>query len=233
MFKFCSLYSGSTGNSLFVETPNTKILIDAGESAKKIVSALSNICVDIENIDAILVTHEHSDHVKGLGTLSKKYNIPVYANNGTWQAMPVQSSKIENSNKRLFNSNKLFSVGELKIFPFSIPHDAAEPCGFNIYYNDYLRGDFVSIRTFDNYISLINGNNAEQCGMNGFCSNQFVVEGDGSVYPCDFYCTDEWLLGNINESSFKQMYKTSKCVEFIKSSFKLDDKCKELSLIHI
>ena len=71
MFKFCSLYSGSTGNSLFVETPNTKILIDAGESAKKIVSALSNICVDIENIDAILVTHEHSDHVKGLGTLSK------------------------------------------------------------------------------------------------------------------------------------------------------------------
>ena len=106
MFKFCSLYSGSTGNSLFVETPNTKILIDAGESAKKIVSALSNICVDIENIDAILVTHEHSDHVKGLGTLSKKYNIPVYANNGTWQAMPVQSSKIENSNKRLFNSNK-------------------------------------------------------------------------------------------------------------------------------
>lgn len=136
MFKFCSLYSGSTGNSLFVETPNTKILIDAGESAKKIVSALSNICVDIENIDAILVTHEHSDHVKGLGTLSKKYNIPVYSNNGTWQAMPVQSSKIENSNKRLFNSNKLFSVGELKIFPFSIPHDAAEPCGFNIYYNN-------------------------------------------------------------------------------------------------
>ena len=50
--------------------------------------------------------------------------------------MPVQSSKIENSNKRLFNSNKLFSVGELKIFPFSIPHDAAEPCGFNIYYNN-------------------------------------------------------------------------------------------------
>ena len=105
--------------------------------------------------------------------------------------------------------------------------------GFNIYYNDYLRGDFVSIRTFDNYISLINGNNAEQCGMNGFCSNQFVVEGDGSVYPCDFYCTDEWLLGNINESSFKQMYKTSKCVEFIKSSFKLDDKCKECKYFYI
>ena len=77
MFRFCSLYSGSTGNSLYVETPNTKILIDAGESAKKIVSALSNIEVDITEINAILVTHEHSDHIKGLGTLSKKYNIPV------------------------------------------------------------------------------------------------------------------------------------------------------------
>jgi len=66
MFRFCSLYSGSTGNSLYVETPNTKILIDAGESAKKIVSALSNIEVDITEINAILVTHEHSDHIKGL-----------------------------------------------------------------------------------------------------------------------------------------------------------------------
>ena len=105
--------------------------------------------------------------------------------------------------------------------------------GFNIYYNDYLRGDFVSVRTFDNYISLVNGNNAEQCGMNGFCSNQFVVEGDGSVYPCDFYCTDEWLLGNINDLSFKEMYKSPKCVEFIKNSFKLDDKCKDCKYFYI
>ncbi len=136
MFKFCSLYSGSTGNSLFVETPNTKILIDAGESAKKIITALSNINVDISEINAILVTHEHSDHIKGLGTLSKKYNIPVYANKKTWQAMPDQSAKIELNNQKFFNSNKDFLLGDFKIFPFSIPHDAAEPCGFNIYYNN-------------------------------------------------------------------------------------------------
>ena len=94
MFKFCSLYSGSSGNSLFVENDNAKILIDAGESAKKIVEALNSINVDIKDIDAILVTHEHKDHVKGLGTLSQKYNIPVYANNETWEAMPDQSTKI-------------------------------------------------------------------------------------------------------------------------------------------
>ena len=94
MFKFCSLFSGSTGNSLFVETENSKILVDAGESAKKIVSALSLIGIEVTDIDAILVTHEHIDHVKSLGTLSKKYNIPVYANENTWNAMPEQQAKI-------------------------------------------------------------------------------------------------------------------------------------------
>lgn len=97
---------------------------------------------------------------------------------------------------------------------------------FTIYYNDLMRNDYVSIRSFDNYASLASGGNAEQCGMNGFCSTQFVVEGDGSVYPCDFYCTDEWLLGNIGDMSLKQMYKLEKSVEFLKSSFCLDEKCK-------
>ena len=69
MFKFCSLFSGSTGNSLLIESDNSKILIDAGESAKKIVSALSLLDINISDIDAILVTHEHSDHVKSLGNL--------------------------------------------------------------------------------------------------------------------------------------------------------------------
>ena len=75
MLKFCSLFSGSSGNSLFVESNKTKLLVDCGESAKKIVNSLSDIDVDIEDIDAILVTHEHIDHVKSLGTLSKKYDI--------------------------------------------------------------------------------------------------------------------------------------------------------------
>ncbi len=96
---------------------------------------------------------------------------------------------------------------------------------FNIYYNSLMRSDFVSIRMFDNYVLLNQGRNAEQCGMNGCCSTQFVVEGDGSVYPCDFYCTDEWYLGNINDSDFNEMYHSQKAVEFLKESFKLDEKC--------
>lgn len=104
---------------------------------------------------------------------------------------------------------------------------------FNLYYNDYMRGGYVSVRTFDNYISLLGGGNAEQCGMNGFCSTQFVVEGDGSVYPCDFYCTDEWYLANINDTSFKQIYNMPKCVEFLKSSFKLDDECRQCKYFYL
>lgn len=98
--------------------------------------------------------------------------------------------------------------------------------GFNIYFNGFMRGDYVYIRSFENYIALSKGQNAEQCGMNGCCSTQFVVEGDGSVYPCDFYCTDEWYLGNINENSFDELYHSTKAAEFLKNSFILDDRCK-------
>lgn len=104
---------------------------------------------------------------------------------------------------------------------------------FNIYFNDYMRGDYVSVRSFDNYMSLMKGGNAEQCGMNGFCSTQFVVEGDGSVYPCDFYCTDDWYLGSINESSFDELYHGERAVEFLKNSFLVDDKCKSCDYFYI
>ena len=94
MFNFCSLYSGSSGNSLFVETENTKLLIDAGVSSKKIETALTNLEVDPSTIDGILITHEHSDHIQGLGTFSKKFDLPVYVNQKTLDAMPKQKEKI-------------------------------------------------------------------------------------------------------------------------------------------
>ncbi len=98
---------------------------------------------------------------------------------------------------------------------------------FKIYFNGYMRGDYVSIRSFDNYIALSNGGNAEQCGMNGCCSAQFVVEGDGSTYPCDFYCIDEWYLGNINKTGFDEMYHSQRAAEFLKQSFIVDERCRE------
>ena len=143
MLNFRSLYSGSTGNSLFVESESTKILVDSGVSLKKLTSALSSNDIDISDIDAVIVTHEHSDHVQSLGMLSAKYNIPVYANMKTWDAMPKQRERIDNVNQKLFKSYEKFEIGNLTIDPFSIPHDAADPCGFNIINNN----DKISIAT--------------------------------------------------------------------------------------
>ena len=133
MLKFCSLYSGSSGNCLYVSSNNTKILIDCGTSCKKICEGLASINSSIEDIDAILVTHEHSDHVQGLGLVSKKFNIPVYANLETWNAMEKQKEKIDERNVNVFENDSDFSLNELTIHPFSTPHDAANPCGFNIH----------------------------------------------------------------------------------------------------
>lgn len=136
MFNFCSLYSGSSGNSLFVESENTKLLVDAGISSKKIEEALANLEIDPTSIDGILITHEHSDHVQGLGTFAKKFNLPVFVNEKTLDAMPKQKEKISEKNIKLFNINEKFEIGDLKVKPFSIPHDAANPCGFNIFKDD-------------------------------------------------------------------------------------------------
>lgn len=136
MFNFCSLYSGSSGNSLFVETPNTKLLIDAGVSSKKIEEALFDIDINPSSLNGILVTHEHTDHVQGLGTLSKKFNLPVFVNQETLDAMPKQRDKIPSNNIKTFKICDKFSIGDLDIKPFSIPHDAANPCGFNIWKDD-------------------------------------------------------------------------------------------------
>ena len=133
MFNFCSLYSGSSGNSLFIETQNTKLLVDAGVSSRKIETALNDINVDPTTLDGILITHEHTDHVQGLGTLSKKFDLPVFVNQETLDAMPKQRDKIADKNIKTFKVTDKFEIGDLEIKPFSIPHDAVNPCGFNIW----------------------------------------------------------------------------------------------------
>ena len=104
---------------------------------------------------------------------------------------------------------------------------------FRMYYNARLRGTSFSIRQFDNYVLLAHGSCPEQCGMKGGCSEQFVVEGDGSVYPCDFYCNDEQCLGNINDTSFAQMRKSKKALDFISSSFEKKDECNECKYYYL
>lgn len=97
---------------------------------------------------------------------------------------------------------------------------------FDLYVNDYLKGEYVSVRQFDNIIRMYLGGKPEQCGVSGHCSPQFVVESDGSVFPCDFYCVDEWLLGNINQIGFDTMAKSDLAFKFIRESFDIKSECK-------
>ncbi len=98
---------------------------------------------------------------------------------------------------------------------------------FNLYVKDYVRHDYTSVRYFDNLVHLFLGNPTEQCGICGHCMHQFVVEGNGNVYPCDFYCTDEWLLGNIDEKDFRTLANSEKAIRFIKESLYVPEKCKK------
>ena len=97
---------------------------------------------------------------------------------------------------------------------------------FNAYVKDYVRGEYVSIRQFDNWVRLYWGGPAEQCGICGHCSHQFVAEGDGSIYPCDFYCLDEWKLGNIHTDRLEVMAQSDRAEAFIRESFRIPEKCR-------
>ena len=128
-FKYSILASGSTGNSFYLETPEKKILVDAGLSGKKITSLLAEIDRDPSDLDAILVTHEHKDHIHGVGVLARKYGMDIYANENTWQIMDSKNmlGKIDNSQKHVFSRDKLLTFGDLDIESFGVSHDAIDP----------------------------------------------------------------------------------------------------------
>ena len=111
-FKYSILASGSTGNSFYLETPEKKILVDAGLSGKKITSLLAEIDRDPSDLDAILVTHEHKDHIHGVGVLARKYGMDIYANEKTWQIMDSKNmlGKVDNSQKHIFSRGKLLPL---------------------------------------------------------------------------------------------------------------------------
>jgi len=122
------LGSGSSGNCAYVETPQARILIDAGFSLKQIRKRLAAIGRAPENLTGILVTHEHSDHVQGLVQLSEKLRIPVYCNRPTMEAIEYQARCRLPS--RVFATGSSFDLEDIVVETFSIPHDAQEPVGF-------------------------------------------------------------------------------------------------------
>lgn len=104
---------------------------------------------------------------------------------------------------------------------------------FSLYAEDYKKGRYISVRQFDNWVRLYLGGAAEQCGMNGFCARQFVCESNGNIYPCDFYCTDEYLLGNIKVTNFEEIAFCDTAKKFIESSANTPETCKSCEYINL
>jgi len=125
--EFYTLASSSGGNAALVRCGGTAVLLDAGISARRITQSLALLGMTPDELDAILITHEHSDHVSGLATLTKKYAVPVYASRGTAHFLPQTASVL-----RMFDAGGAFAVGELEIHSFRTSHDAADSVDYRI-----------------------------------------------------------------------------------------------------
>lgn len=147
--RFSVLASGSTGNAFYIESDRTKLLVDAGLSGKEMDRLFAEIDVDPSQISGILVTHEHSDHIKGLGVIARKYQLPIYANEKTWKMMENSIGKLTVDQKFIFDSYSVKTFGDIDVESFRVSHDAIEP----MFYTFHQGNNKVALVTDLGYVS--------------------------------------------------------------------------------
>lgn len=128
--RFCLLASGSTGNAAIVASEDCCLLLDAGLSARKLEQLMEARQWHPSKLDGIVVTHEHSDHIRGLNVIARKYELPVYANRKTWEAMEKQVTDIADNQRHILETGDSFRFGRLEVRSFPVSHDAADPVGY-------------------------------------------------------------------------------------------------------
>lgn len=148
-FRFSVLASGSTGNAMVIDNGEVRLLVDAGLSGKRIEELMRERDISCAKLDGILVTHEHTDHIKGLGVLSRKYKLPIYANERTWIQLRPKIGEIAESNEQIITTGATLDFGQLQVTSFEISHDAADPVGYSFEQNDVK----LSLVTDTGYIS--------------------------------------------------------------------------------
>lgn len=152
--RLCSIASGSSGNCIYVGSDNTHLLVDTGISKKRIEESLVELKIKGEELDGILITHEHSDHIQGLGVFSRRYEIPIYATKGTING--IRSYKglgtMPEGLLHEVQSNEKFAIGDLNIKPFAISHDANEPTGFRVEHENKAVAIATDLGIYDDYI---------------------------------------------------------------------------------
>ena len=129
---FCPLFSGSSGNAVYIAAGETRILIDAGKSGRALEEALLSINVRAADLSGIIITHEHADHISGAGVLARRHDLPIYANEKTWAAMARDIGKLTPPQRRVIENSDAFFIGELTLRAHSQPHDAADPVGYTV-----------------------------------------------------------------------------------------------------
>lgn len=151
---FCSIASGSTGNCIYIGSDQTGILVDAGISGKKVEEGLHTIDRTGKDLKGILITHEHSDHIKGIGVLARKHHMPIYGTPGTLRAIRETGclGKVDADLFREIHADESFQIDDLEILPFRISHDAAEPVAYRVCSENRQVAVCTDLGFYDDYI---------------------------------------------------------------------------------
>ena len=152
--RLCSIASGSSGNCIYTGTDDTHLLVDAGVSAKKIEAGLKDLELEGHDIQGLLITHEHSDHIKGVGVLARRYGFPIYATQGTIDQMKGMSSlgAIDEGLYHTIRPDETFSIGDVEVEPFHISHDAADPVAYRFESNGKSAAVATDMGIYNDYI---------------------------------------------------------------------------------
>lgn len=152
--RLCSIASGSSGNCIYIGSGNTHILIDAGISKKKIEEGLKTIGLSGSDITALLVTHEHSDHISGIGVFSRAYKLPIYGTKGTLKGVAEYKNlgKMPEGLYHPVNANEVVTIGEIRVEPITISHDAYEPTGYRLEANGKAVALATDLGEYNEYI---------------------------------------------------------------------------------
>lgn len=149
--RLCSIASGSSGNCIYVGSEATHLLVDTGISGKKVEEGLKSLELNGRDIDGILITHEHSDHISGLGVVSRKYGIPIYATKGTLQAIASTKNGPDPELFREIKEDTRFTIKDLTVYPMHISHDAAQPVAYKFGFGDKRIAICTDIGVFNEY----------------------------------------------------------------------------------
>ncbi|MDE7321238.1 MAG: MBL fold metallo-hydrolase [Lachnospiraceae bacterium] len=151
--RMCSIASGSSGNCIYIGTDATHLLVDAGISCKRTVEGLNQLGLTGKDIDGILITHEHSDHIGGLGVLCRKFGIPIYATEGTITAIKKVSNLgvIDDSLFRAVKADEKFILKDITVNPMKISHDAVQPVAYRFQYGSRRMAVATDLGTYDEY----------------------------------------------------------------------------------